>query len=266
MARYSARRIFIIAGIILALLVLLTYLGLFRKIQTALRNGSIPLLSSAHSFSIKLGDDYRFFNNRDEFFTAYQACMTSGQNAAVEQAQITELTNENDELRQELNFQKTSKTTLAPANVIGTGLVDSEQTILIDRGTTDGIAIGQPVIVGNGILVGKVLQTDTDTSIVRLINDNDSRIGATVLSSDKSIGVIEGGYGISLKMDFIPRNETIIVGQQVITSGEDTNVPRGLLIGTVTSVQNEAYQPFQEAILTPEADLSKLSLVAVIIK
>jgi rod shape-determining protein MreC len=65
-------------------------------------------------------------------------------------------------------------------------------------------------------------------------------------------------------MNFIPRNETVLVGDKIVTSGLEKTFPRGLLIGEVAVAENEAYQPFQQAVLTAAADLSKLSIVSVL--
>jgi cell shape-determining protein MreC len=55
-----------------------------------------------------------------------------------------------------------------------------------------------------------------------------------------------------------------MVGDQIVTSGQDLEIPKGLLIGKVVSVENEAYQPFQQAILEPAVNLEKLIDVTII--
>jgi rod shape-determining protein MreC len=187
------------------------------------------------------------------------------QNAEVSAAKINILIDENNSLKQLLKFQDSGKTKMAVARVIGKNTDSTDQTILIDRGSTEGIKIGQPVIVGDGILVGKVIKAEDGISTVRLMNDSQFKIAATVLNNSRSLGVVEGGYGLSIKMNFIPRNETVMNGDQIITSGLEPNMPRGLLIGTVTAIENETYQPFQAAVLAPVTDLSKLYLVSVLL-
>jgi rod shape-determining protein MreC len=122
-----------------------------------------------------------------------------------------------------------------------------------------------PAIAGKGIIIGKVIRTNEHSSHIRLVNDSLSRVEATTLNHDQTIGVVEGGFGISLQMKFVPRSEVIRVNQQVITSGREPGIPRGLLLGTVTTVENEAYQGFQRVTLSPNIDLSKLSFVSIIL-
>lgn len=179
-------------------------------------------------------------------------------------ARVGILTDENKLLRQQLNFkQKTTLQTIG-AEVMGQSVDINEHTLLINRGENDGIKIYQPVITDNGYLVGKISKTGKIMSSVLLINDNNSKIAVETLNKDKSIGVIEGGYGLSIKMSLIPRNETVLVGDQVITSGIEANMPRGILIGKIAGIENEAYQPFQQAVVIPYVNLTKIHFLNVI--
>jgi rod shape-determining protein MreC len=120
-------------------------------------------------------------------------------------------------------------------------------------------------VVEEGILIGKVIKTEKDISIVRLLSDNQSKVAATIINREKSLGIVEGGYGLSVRMNFIPRNETVKTGDLVVTSGLQEDTPRGLLIGKVAAIENEAYQPFQQAILTPSADYSRFVYISIIL-
>jgi len=248
----------------LALLIALHYIGWLVPVEKFVRSSTIPLIGQAHTFSVQVGDNYQFFKDRESFLKAYGECSKNTEELGSAQANIKMLTQENDELKKQLNFIKKQKTPSVLAEVVGKELLSTDQTIIINRGSEDGILPDQPAIVGEGILIGKVIKVEKDISIIRLINDNQSRIGATILSNDHSIGVVEGGYGISLKMTLIPRDEIVLVGDQVVSSGLEMNIPRGLLIGTIAVVENEAYKPFQQAILSPSTDLSKLTIVSVL--
>ena len=137
--------------------------------------------------------------------------------------------------------------------------------LIIKKGTLDNISIGDPVVVANGILIGQISKVEKDISYIRLTNDNESRIATMILNESESAGVVEGGYGISLRMKYIPRNEVVMINDDVVTSGVEENVPRGLLVGQVVAIENEAYKPFQQAILSPATDLSKINIVTVLL-
>ena len=171
---------------------------------------------------------------------------------------------ENQELRQLLNFNMRSRIQPILAYVVGKTIDNTANTILIDRGENDGIEIGNPVIVGDGIMVGKIAKVNPRTSSVRLINDPQSKITATVLVRDKSIGIVEGGFGTSVKLTTVLQQEQLEEGALIVTAVLEEKIPRGLLLGTLKSIQKEDYKPFQEGVLEPGAALSRLTVVGVI--
>lgn len=183
----------------------------------------------------------------------------------IDSVNLKLLEEENKELRKQLNFlQKTNYTSLG-AFVIGKNTDPLRNSIVIDKGEKDGVKVGQAVIADNGILAGKIIKADSTTSMVQLINDQQSKIAATIMNNDKSMGILEGGYGLSIQMNFIPQNESILVGDTIITSGLENEIPHGLVIGTVDSVEKEAYQPFQKATISPLINLEKIRAVSIII-
>ncbi len=182
--------------------------------------------------------------------------------AAVRLALLEE---QNAELRQQLNFFTTSTYHHVGADVIGRSLQPIGTAVFLNRGAEDGVAEKNPVVAGGGVLVGTIARVENKTSMVRLLTDDQSKIAATLITKDKSLGLIEGGYDISVRMNFIPQNETVRVGDHVVTSGLEGNMPRGLLIGDVAAVVKEASQPFQYAIVNPAVSLTHLTTVSVII-
>ena len=67
-----------------------------------------------------------------------------------------------------------------------------------------------------------------------------------LLNQDRSIGIIEGGFGLTIRMTFIPQQEIVEIGNIIVTSGLEKNVPRGLVIGEVASVEKEPFEPFSK--------------------
>lgn len=178
---------------------------------------------------------------------------------------IKMLQDENNELREQLNFFQSKDLAHIGAEVIGRNIQPLGSTLVINRGKKDGIQEGNAAIIANGILIGKVIQAEEESSLVRLLNDNQSKIAATILNREKSIGIVEGGFGISVRMNFIPQQEDIHVGDLVVTSGLEVGIPRGLLIGNIAAIEKEAYEPFQKTVLNPSAPLSSLTFVSVIL-
>lgn len=184
---------------------------------------------------------------------------------ALEESRLKLLEQANQELRAQLNFLQTRAYRTIGADVIGKSTDPLRQTRWINRGAADGVAAGQPVVVHDGVLAGKVIAVEDKQSLVQLLTDHQSRVAATVTNREQSLGIIEGGYGLSIRMNFIPQNETVPVGEMVITSGLEPKIPRGLVIGVIETVEKEAYQPFQQASITPLAKGDKIWSVSIIL-
>lgn len=247
---------------LVAFIILLHYIGWLVPVESFFRRLVTPVSQQMYSFSV--GEEKLEFASYEDIVSAYTALAKDKEALELRVMKMEYLEQENKELRQQVSFFTTSTYTHVGAEVVGKNIEPLGSTIVINRGSSDGVQKGNPVVVGDGVLIGKILRVDDATAIVRLINDNQSRVAAAILNQAKSIGLIEGGYGISVRMNFIPQNEIVQIGDTIITSGLETGVPRGLIIGSVEAVEKEAYQPFQRAILSPQVSLDKLVLVSVI--
>ncbi|MBI2436135.1 MAG: rod shape-determining protein MreC [Candidatus Magasanikbacteria bacterium] len=182
----------------------------------------------------------------------------------VDTTRLELLDEENKNLRAQLFFFEKFPSVHIGAQVVGRTIDPLETIITLNKGSVDNVYIHNPVIISSGILIGEVISTLPHASMVRLINDNTSKIGAMVINGDKSIGLVEGGYGLGVHMNFIPQNEVVTPGDIIVTSGLTEGMPRGLIIGKVEVVEKQPHEPFQQAILEPLADLSHLTTVSVI--
>ena len=169
---------------------------------------------------------------------------------------------EADRLAELLNFRESQKNIpMLPARVIGTSADANSQTISIDRGERDGIHRNMGVITPDGV-VGKVVEAYRGTSQVLLLTDKDSGVGA--LLADSRIQSPVGGTGEPLlTMKYVPTDDTVNVGEQVVTSGMDRIFPRDLPVGTVSSVKDAS--PFKEVRVRPAAKLERLEEVVVLL-
>lgn len=251
-------------GLIFVIIVLLHYLTWLRPIENLIRNLLLSTFTKSHSFSVKINNEFQFFKDPQVFLNQYAVCSNELENKEMLESKFKILEKENNELKKQLNFIQKQNFHSIATEVIGNDIVGMEKIIILNGGTQSGIKLNSPVISSAGILVGKIIKVEDTISIVRLINDNQSKIQASILNNDNSLGIVEGGYGLSLKMEFVPRNETVHLEDHIITSGLEQGIPRGLLIGKVVEVENEAYQGFQKITLLPATDLSKLTLVNVL--
>ena len=169
---------------------------------------------------------------------------------------------ESDRLAALLNFRQSQRDVpMLAARVIGTSADTASQTIYLDRGERDGIRHNMGVITPDGV-VGKVIESYRDTAQVLLLTDKDSGVGAML--SDSRIQSPVGGTGEPLlSMKYIPTDDKVNVGEQVVTSGMDRIFPRDLPVGTVAEIKTG--RPFQQVRVRPAANLARLEEVIVLL-
>ncbi len=247
-------------GIVVAIVIALNHVGVLRPIENFIVHTFFN--SSEFAYRNEVGTPINSINEKltDTFDPELVEAV-----CAIDTAENKLLKEENEELRKQLNFFAKNNFQHVGAEVIGRTVDPLNTVVTINRGKKDGISPSNPVIVGDGVLIGSIIQTFETISYVRLINDNQSKVGATLMNEDRTIGLVEGGYDIGVQMNFIPQNEVVSPGDIVVTSGLTENMPRGLMIGKVEFVEKQPLEPFQQAILDPLADLSYLNNVSILI-
>lgn len=141
--------------------------------------------------------------------------------------------------------------------------------VVIDRGTSDGVAVGDAVI-GPAGLVGRVRETTRISASIELITDSASAVSARVVPSGaQGIVIAEVGNFESLTLDFIDREQSISEGNQVVTAGwTDGNIssayPPDIPIGVVATVSSAGREGYQEVTVTPHSDMRSLDWLQVL--
>lgn len=184
---------------------------------------------------------------------------------AIDNAQLELTQRENSQLRETLNFVERQDLSSVMASIVSRSNTANLTIFSLDRGQRDGIKIGDPVIVKNGILVGKIINVTTSSATVQSLTDPNLATAASILNDNRTIGVCEGMNGNLLHLKFIPQDTKISVNDLVVTSGIESNIPSGLLIGLVNEVKMESNAPFLEAIVEPLEDMRQFTAVHVLI-
>ncbi len=184
--------------------------------------------------------------------------------AEASSVELGELRLENDRLRALVGLRARSPYQTLPATVIGRGTSSRFQTIRIDRGEEDGVRVGQAVLALGGT-VGRVLRSSRRFSDVLLVTDGLSGIGAAVVRS-RLRGVASGDGSERLSMGLVRRSdqEGILLGDHVVTSGDDGVFPEGVSIGRVSQASSPETGLFLEVSLAPSVDLQRLEEVLVV--
>ncbi len=182
----------------------------------------------------------------------------------LENARLRSLEQENQEMRELLEVQERARYQFVPAQVIGKTPEVETQALLLDRGSADGVTVGMPVVASDGFLLGKISQASEHTSVVVLVTDSRSRVAATVLNNDRTLGYVEGGGGLGMSFRLIPQHEFVATGDTVVTSGLEAGVPRGLVIGRVGRVSREPQEPFQTAVVNQVIAPDRRQIVGIV--
>lgn len=148
------------------------------------------------------------------------------------------------------------------ANVIGRDTTGLLRSIIIDRGSRDGISVGMPVVTDLG-LVGRVFRVAATTAQVQLVTDTNSYVNAR-LQTSRCEGSVVGTASGDLRLTFVPLNDEIKDGDSVVTSGIGGKFPRGIVIGQVTTSRLDDSKLFQEAVVRSLVDFNRLEIVLVV--
>jgi rod shape-determining protein MreC len=179
---------------------------------------------------------------------------------------VTSLQYENTQLRALFNLQQTLLSNLQTrgAEVIASGVSNFEWSVTIDRGSSDGVKMNDPVVAAAG-LVGHVIQVTPSASKVELIVDPDSRV-ATRLSVSRATGLLEGRGSQDLSMGLIDANTSVQPNEGVETAGYQNGLyPPGIPVGTVASVEATPGALTESVTVHPAVDFSTLDVVLVVL-
>jgi rod shape-determining protein MreC len=144
------------------------------------------------------------------------------------------------------------------------------QSIVVAVGREDGVEVGDPVVTEDG-LVGRVIRVTERSARVVLLTDEESAVSAVDASTDGQ-GIIRRGQSprSALRFDFVPKEQVVRGGDTIATAGWRTAqlsslYPKGIPIGTVTSVgQNDTY-PYKQIQVEPFVDFGSLYAVLVLV-
>ena len=162
-----------------------------------------------------------------------------------------------------LEFIPDLKRQVAAAAVVGKDPSPWLKTVVIDKGTDEGVQMGMPVVTPDGI-AGLVIDASTGYAKVLLITDQNSAVDALTQSS-RARGIVKGVSSGKLRLDYVLRRHDIVEGDIIISSGLDGVFPKGIRIGYVHAVIKPNSGIFQEVSVTPYVDFEKLEEVLVII-
>ena len=181
--------------------------------------------------------------------------------------QASEAMAENARLRAMVDYKQSAhQFDMVAARVIGRESDTWSSMIVIDRGTGSGIQNDMPVVTPAG-LVGRVVEAGPKSSKVQLILDPRSSVGTIVQRAESRVtGLVQGDVSNPTmpQMVNIPRNADVVEGDVIVTSGYGGIFPKGIVVGLVTTLNNDAGGLLKIGVLEAAVDFQKLEDVLVI--
>lgn len=183
------------------------------------------------------------------------------QRLLTEVISLGDLEKENASLREALGVGLEKDFELEFSQVINKDIF--QDSLLIDKGSEDGISEGLPVVTNQKVLLGRIGEVYGDFSEVVLITNKNSSFDAMIFGKD-IYGVAKGEGGLGLLLDLIPKEGEVAEGDLVSTAALGGIFPNGLLVGQVKEIRKADVETFQEAVISPSFDLGSLEEVFII--
>lgn len=184
--------------------------------------------------------------------TAMQAEMLQ---AKVRLQKLSELSAENTRLRGLLDTPLIIDGRMEIAEVIGTDADPLRHIIVINRGSTSQLKVGQTVLDDQGIL-GQIISVYPHSSRILLLSDKEHSLSVRLERSGMRAIVTGTGDLGRLKMEYVPTSANITVGDKVFSSGLGQHFPAGYLVGSVSKVQRHNTGEFAQIEVSPAAQLA----------
>lgn len=177
---------------------------------------------------------------------------------------ILQLKEENDFLRKALSLNQKESKRIVFADTLSLDPFQVGDSLLLNKGSKDGVKVGNAVILSGNILIGRVKEITSKESRVILITSAQNKI--TVVSEDSSVkGVVTGSASGALNLDLVLKESELRSGQILLSSGLDGFFERGFLVGEVVKFSNNDSAPFKKALVRPFFNIKDLKQVFVVL-
>lgn len=177
---------------------------------------------------------------------------------------------ENSRLKEQLGFSESIQQKNIPANIISRGADNLHTTIIIDKGSKDGIKKNMSVLSiqnGNIGVVGKIVTVGYSTSQVMTVYNTGCTISSRIQNT-RDIGLITGNGSpeTPLSMKYIKKRviSDLHFGDVIVTSGENGNYLKEIPIGTISKITVLDYDSSLDIEIEPIVDFARLETVIVV--
>lgn len=211
----------------------------------------------------------QLWNSVQEQFSSHSELLAENERLKAESLlleqklqKLASLTEQNVRLRELLNSASLLDEKVVVSELIGIDPNPNSYRFLIDKGSSDEVFVGQPVLDAKGIM-GQIVEVMPHSAWVLLITDNNHSIPVTV--NRNGLRAIASGSGEELlDIRHIPDNEDIKVNDLLVSSGLGGHFPVGYPVATVVQVEHNNGTPFATVYAKPTAALNRSRYVLLI--
>lgn len=252
-------------ALVFGLAILIVALSFFpRPVRNIFFTFSAPLQKSLWGAGNRVSGFFRLIGEAQKSAEETQQLRAENQKLIARIVQLQALGEENRILREAMGLGIEKELKVLFAQIVGKDI--SSDSILLDKGSKDGVAVGSPVLTEEKVVCGKISEVYNDFSKAELISDKNVSFDVKILPSDvfdaqqTSTGVsalIKGQGGTMLLIELIPKEAVIRKDDVVVTSALGRVFPANLLVGKIKKVINPDVEPFQQAEVKMGCDIKK---------
>jgi|TARA_B110000977_G_C10941631_1_gene441113 rod shape-determining protein MreC len=204
-----------------------------------------------------------WFKSHNELLNDNKTLQTRGRilNAQLQRMQVLQA--ENTRLRNLLSSSRKLTDEVIVAELLSVDQNPYRQLVEINKGTNDGVEIGQAIIDDFGVM-GQVIHTNRFSSTIILISDPDHAIPVQFIRSGVRSVAFGNGNTDHLELRFLPATADIQIGDELVTSGLGGRFPTGYPVATVASISEDLAHGFLSVLAAPKARLDSSREVLVI--
>jgi len=203
------------------------------------------------------------FEATSEYFTTRSTLDQENQVMKVRQAELSLLANqseflmvENQNLRELMALQKQVPFKTLPVEILFNPPNPISQRIVINRGSNDGLKLGNPIANDSGIL-GQVVRLYERSAEVSLLEDRDFAVPVQVARNGLRAAVFGAGRGNPLELRYLPVASDLEVGDILLTSGIDGVYPPGFAVAVISKIERNVDKNSSNVFCVPVAAVNR---------
>jgi len=179
--------------------------------------------------------------------------------------ELEELKLENEKLKNMIAVKESNPDLdFLVVDVIGANPGIWEQTIQIGAGYSDGLQEYMAILSEDGSLVGRIILCTSEASVVQLITDDKSSVGA-MLQDNAEMGVVKGEGRGGVRLELLNQDADVETGDVVVSSGLGGTCPAGIPIGIITEISERRADLSVGIVIELRASLTRLDRVMVVV-